>query len=274
MRAGIVAAIERTGILTFRGDVGVGVDDLRVARRDGDFGAADARREPVGQRLPRRPAVGRFEDAAARHLERGADFPRRLPRRPQRRIDRRRIVRIDCNRKAADVVVLEEHPLERRAAIERAIDAAFGVRSVRVAQHGNEKSLRIIRIDGHPGDLLPVAQTEMRPRLPAVDRLIDAVADGEIGALQSLAAAGINNSRIARRYRKRTDRTRRLPIEDRHPRASGIFSPPNSTVDGGYIKQIGPPCHTRQPDRSPTPQRPHKPPVQCTNTMTARPSEH
>ena len=119
-------------------------------------------------------------------------------------------MRIDRDVERADVVVLEEHALERRAAVERAIDAALGVRSVRMAEHGDEETLRVRRIDRHRGDLLPVAQTEMRPRRAAVDRFVDAVADGEIGALQTLAAARVNDARIARRDGERADRTRRL----------------------------------------------------------------
>ena len=49
VRAGVVAAIERAGVVAVRFDVGIGVDDVGVARRDRDFGAADARRQPVGR---------------------------------------------------------------------------------------------------------------------------------------------------------------------------------------------------------------------------------
>ena len=93
-------------------------------------------------------------------------------------------------------------------------------------------------IDGHRGDLLSVAQTEMRPGRAAVDRFVDAVADRQIGALQTFAAPGVDDPRIARRDGERADRTGRFAIEDRRPRAAGILALPNSAVDGSDIEEV------------------------------------
>ena len=46
------------------------------------------------------------------------------------------------------------------------------------------------------GNLLRVAQAEMRPRLARVGRLVDAVADREVGPRQAFAAADVDDVRI------------------------------------------------------------------------------
>src|SRR6185437_3639127 len=94
-----------------------------------------------------------------------------------------------------------------------------------VAQHRDEKPIGILRIDGNGRNLLPVAQSQMRPSCAAVGGTVDPIADGQVGTLQSLAAAGVDDVRIARRYGDRTDRTGRLAVENWAPGAPGIVRP-------------------------------------------------
>ncbi len=71
-----------------------------------------------------------------------------------------------CN--GAGVVVFVKHSLKRLAAVRRTINAAFFIRAVRMAEHGDEQPVRVLRVDRDRGDLLAVAQAEMLPRLAAV----------------------------------------------------------------------------------------------------------
>ena len=63
-----------------------------------------------------------------------------------------------------------------------------------MAQHGHEEPVGIARIDLDLGDLLPVAQPEMVPRVAAVVGPVDAVAHREVGPLHALAAAHVDAS--------------------------------------------------------------------------------
>src|SRR5262249_6154563 len=100
------------------------VEAARIARRGGELGVDEAVAPSLLQWLPGRPAVGRLEDAAVGAVPR-AVLPRALPLLPQRREDDVGVRRIDVDVFAAGVLVLEEHALERAAAVERAEDAAL-----------------------------------------------------------------------------------------------------------------------------------------------------
>ena len=65
-----------------------------------------------------------------------------------------------------------------------------------MAECGDEEAVRILRIDGNLGDLLGVAKAEVRPGLARVGRLVDAVADREVGARQAFAAADVDDVRV------------------------------------------------------------------------------
>lgn len=102
----------------------------------------------------------------------------------------------------------------------------------------------------------------MRPARTAVGRFVNTVANREVGSLESLTAAGIDDLRIAWRYRERADRTSWFAIEDRHPSAARVVALPNATVDGAYKEEI---WLIRRPidcDRAPSAQRTDEPPVQ------------
>src|SRR5437588_13046127 len=93
-RSGVVGPIDAGG-LTRCGHPGV--DAARVARCDADADAAETLRhgrQTASERLPRVAAVDRLEQAARRAGVRVVVFPRRLPRRPERRIDDLRVRRI------------------------------------------------------------------------------------------------------------------------------------------------------------------------------------
>src|SRR5207237_8635477 len=91
------------------------------------------------------PAVGRLERPAARALDLVLVLPRAETRLPQRGVHDVRAARVDRDRGAAGVLILVEHPLPRDAAVERAVDAALGIRTEGMTEHGGEQAGRIER---------------------------------------------------------------------------------------------------------------------------------
>src|SRR4029079_19207 len=118
---------------------------------------------------------------------------------PERRIDNVRIRRVDADIVAARVLVFVEHLLEGAAAVGRSEKAARGVGTVRVAERRDEKTIGIARVDVNHRDHLRVAQAEMRPCASGVHRLVDTVADGEIGPDDSGARPDVDDVRIGGR---------------------------------------------------------------------------
>jgi hypothetical protein len=78
----------------------------------------------------------------------------------------------------------------------------------------DEQAVRVARIDDDLRDLLPVTQAEVRPGLSRVGRLVDAVTRREIGTLEPFTASDVNDVRIRWREGDRSDRSRRLVVED------------------------------------------------------------
>ena len=83
---------------------------------------------------------------------------------------------------------------------------------------------------GELGNLLRVAQAEVRPGLAGVGGLVDAVADGEVRTRQPFAAADVEDVRIGRRDGDPADRSGRLIVEDRLPRPAGVGGLPDAAV--------------------------------------------
>ena len=82
----------------------------------------------------------------------------------------------------------------------------------------------IARIDCYLRDLLTIAQPEMGPGLPAISRFVKAVANREVGAMQSFTTPDVNNVRIRNRDCDCADGSGRLVVKDRLPGAAGIVA--------------------------------------------------
>ena len=150
----------------------------RIARRYRDARLADSLFGQAGrQLLPRRAAVGRLEDAAARAVRRRVRVPRRTSRIPESRVHDLRIRRIDHHLDGTDVLVLVEHLLPRLAAIDRLEDAALGTRRVQMPDRRHEHDVRILRVHRDSADVLRVVEPDVRPCLASVGRLVHAVAE-------------------------------------------------------------------------------------------------
>ena len=240
-QAGVIAAEDTRRPAAPAGSGLFGERDRRVqppvvGRRDGEVGLDD-RWEPVGERLPRGPAVGRLEDPAARARPHRV-LPRPLPLLPQRGVHDVRIDRVDVDVVPARVLVLVEHLLKGLAAVERSEDAALLVRPVRMAERSDEQAVGVARIDVDARDLLGVVETEPGPRPSRIGGLVDAITRREVGPVQTLAAAHVDDVRIGRRNRDGADGSCGLVIEDRHPRAPGVGRLPDAAIDRRHVEGV------------------------------------
>ena len=124
------------------------------------------------------------------------------------------------------------------AAVGRAVEAALRIRAVRMSEHGDEEPVGIARVDGDLRNLLAVAQAEMRPGLAGVGGFVDAVADGEVGPLQALAAADVDDVRIGGRDGDGADGAGRLVVEDRIPGAAVVGRLPDAAVAHADVEDV------------------------------------
>ncbi len=109
-----------------------------------------------------------------------------------------------------------------------------------MAQDRDEYPVRITRIDDDLGDLLPVPEPQVDPRLAGIGGTVDAVAHRQVWALHTLAAAHIDDVRIRLADRDRTDGAGGLIVEDRGPGAPIVGGLPKAAVDVAGVEQAGP----------------------------------
>ena len=113
-------------------------------------------RQAASKLLPVVSAVGRLVETASRRIVGIANRPRGTTGSPQVGVNRLGVGRIEGEVNRPRVFIFVEDLLEALSAIGRPEDAAFGVRTVRVSEYGNENTIRITRIDEDRSDLLAV----------------------------------------------------------------------------------------------------------------------
>ncbi len=124
------------------------------------------------------------------------------------------------------------------SAVRGAKNAALGVRSVGMPFGGHEHAVGIFWVDEDRGDLLRVAEAEVRPGFSGVGGFVNAVTGREIGALQPFAAANVNDVGIGRSKSHRADGTAGLVVENRIPSIAEIRGLPNAAVNGRHVENI------------------------------------
>ena len=125
------------------------------------------------------------------------------------------------------------------ATVGGAEDAAFSVGAVGMTFDGNEEPFGIIGIDDDVGDLLGVVEADARPGFAAVSRAVQAVADGKIGALQTLAAADVDGVGIGGCDGDGADGARGLIVEDGIPGVAEVVRSPDAAIDLSHVKDAG-----------------------------------
>ena len=213
------------------------IEQLRIARRNGDVRLQHVR-QAVGQLLPRRAAVGGLEDPVAAAAK-SAAFPERLLLLPQRGVHGVGIAWVNAHVVAARVLVAVQHLLERRAAIRRAEDAAFGVGSVRMPECGDEQPVRVARIHVDHRNHPAVEQPEVRPGLAGVGRLVDAVAGGEVGTNDPGARAHVDHAGVGRGNSDCANGARALLVEQRQPVGTVVRGAPDAAVVESDVGHVG-----------------------------------
>src|SRR5205807_1606641 len=98
------------------------------------------------------------------------------------------------------------------------------------AKDRHEDPVGVVWIDEDRAELLAVPQPEMVPGLAAVGRFVNAVAGGEIGSLQTLATADVDDVGVGGRHGQRAHRAGRLVIEEGLPGAPVIGGLPDTAV--------------------------------------------
>src|SRR5262245_20126237 len=131
-----------------------------------------------------------------------------------------------------------------------------------MSERGDEHTVGVFRINDDRADLLSVAQPHIPPGLPAVGRFVNAVAGRKIGALQTFAAADVNNVGIGRRDSQIADRPGRLVIEDRSPRQAIIGRLPHASVVDADVEDVRLPRNARSADSASRAERPDASPAQ------------
>src|SRR5579871_2529131 len=256
--AGVVGAVQAAEL----GGIDQGVNAARVVGGNADADAAELlfrRGQAAGELVPGGAAVGGLEQAAARALP-GAVLPRALPRRPEHGVDRFRGGRVEGQGDGAGVLVLVQHLLPGRAAVGRAEDAALGVGAVGVAEDGDEEAVGVARVHDHRRDLLAVAQPQVLPGLAAVGGLVNAVAGGQVRALQPLAAANIEDGRVRRSHGQGAGQ---LPVEERHPDVAVVGGLPDAAVVDADVKDVRMAGHAGGADGPAAAERPDHAPAQA-----------
>src|SRR5205823_4944645 len=219
----------------------VGTEHPALLRLDGGIDAVgvraghrhpDAAQRPVGQavvleELPGEAPVGRSIQPRARPA--AGEAPRFAAHLPQRSEQRVGVARIQNDVDPAAVAVAEQHPLPALAAVPGAEDPALVVGPERVAERGDEHDIRVSRVDDDGADVPAVAQTQVLPGLAGIERLVYAVAIGDVAARAGLAGADIDDVVIRVGDRDRSYRGDLLLVEDRLPGAAGVGALPDPT---------------------------------------------
>ncbi len=128
-------------------------------------------------------------------------------------------------------------------------------------QHRDEQPVGILRIDGDIGDHLAVAQSEVRPGLAGVGRLVHPVARRQVGPDDARPAADVDDVRVRRGDGDRADRARRLLVEERHPRGAVIGGAPDAAIVEADVEDVRLAGDTGQRASAPGPRRADLAPV-------------
>ena len=192
--SGIVGAVDAASVV----DIDGAVDAVGIRGSDGNADAAVFGGKALAELAPVVAAVFGFVEAAAGAVIAAANGPRGAAGGPEGGVDFVGVAGVKGEVDTADVVVLEKDFGESLATVEGTEYAAFWIWTVRMAQHGDEKAVGIFGINEDGADLLAVAETEMGPSGATVGGLVEAVANGEIGAAEAFAASCVEDVGIRR----------------------------------------------------------------------------
>ncbi len=174
-----------------------------------------------------------------------------------------RILRIKDDVNAASLFVLVENFLPSFSAIHAAENSPLCICSVGVAESRDEDDVGVVRINDDRADVPRIRQPDIRPRLSRIERLIYAVAIGNIAADASFAGARINYIRVGFGNGDAANRGDGFIIENRKPGESAVRGLPNAASYGSKIKNAGISGNADGRERPSPAKRPDLPPLQA-----------
>ena len=190
------------------------VEDVRVLAVDVE---PDPSRRALGQaRGQLRPAlagVGRLVDRAARPA--AVEAPRRAPPLVGRRVQDLVVRRIHEEVGGTGVLVHLQQEIPGVAAVRRPVDAPLAAGRPQAAERRRVDDVVIHRVDDDARDVVGILEPHVRPALPAIGRLEDALTPRRALTVVVLACADPDDARVGRRNRDVADRRGGLVVEHR-----------------------------------------------------------
>src|SRR6516225_5190240 len=157
--------------------------------------------------LPCRATIRGLIESAARAA--ALQAPRCALHLVQRREQYIWIVWIHSDIDRACMGIFEKHSFPGFSPIEAAIDAAFIVWSIGMAQRSYEDDIRIAGMNEYARNMLCVCQTDVEPGPAPIRALIHSVPIGNVAANAGLPGANIDDVRIRNSHRDCSDRRNR-----------------------------------------------------------------
>ena len=122
-------------------------------------------------------------------------------------------------------------------AVLRPEHAPLGVRAEGVAQRRDVHEVGFLRMDLDPADVAGVGEPHVRPRLPAVGRLVDAVAVDDVDPDRRLAGAGVDHVGVRRGHGERADGGRaEVAVRDVLPVRAAVGRLPHAAGHGAEVE--------------------------------------
>ncbi len=189
--------------------------------------------------LPMVAAIFGAIETAARALRRRVDTPGRPARLQQRSIDCLGVAGLKGQVDDAGVFVVKEHALPFFSAVFGIENAALRIRSIGVAEGGNEDFFRVAGIHENPGNLPRILETNVGPAFAAIRGPVHAVPVGDRRAHVGFASAHVNDLRIGWGNRNGSDGSDGLRIENGLPGAASIVGAPHAATYRTEIENLG-----------------------------------
>ena len=208
-------------------------------------------------------AVGRLVDAAFGRRPPADDGPRPALAPPGARVYFVRVGPVDRDRHGAGLIVDEEHLLPRPAAVFRAVHAALGSPSERVADRRDERDVRVLRVHLHLADLADVLQPGELPRSARVRGPVHAAPEDHIRPDCLAARPDVDDVRVGIGDVDCANRSgRHLAVGDRRPRDAVVPGLPDAAAGRAHVEHAGLRAHAGRRRRAAAAVRPDRSPPQ------------
>src|SRR2546421_1236184 len=166
----------------------------------------------------------------------GAEGPALAAEVPQSGEEHAGVLRVDRDGAAArGEVRTREDQVPALAAVGRLVEPAIGTVAPELARRAGIDHVGVARIDGDLRDPLGLLQPHAGPALAAIDRLVDAVSDGNGIASPGLAGPDPDDLRVPGIDLYRSDRLDRLLVEDRLERRAAVLALPHPAARRGNL---------------------------------------